>query len=69
MSCLRVVYDHAYMHTRVPPLRLLLVDNSQLYLDAAINALTTDPRLEVVDRAFSGQEGIALVSQRQPDGC
>ncbi len=55
------------MQTRVPPLRILLVDDSQMFLDAAIDALTTDPRIEVVGSAVSGQEGIAMVSQRQPD--
>ncbi|HXG19181.1 MAG TPA: response regulator transcription factor, partial [Methylomirabilota bacterium] len=55
------------MQTHVSPLRILLVDDSQTFLDAAIHALTVDPRIEVVGSALSGQEGVALVNEKQPD--
>jgi DNA-binding NarL/FixJ family response regulator len=44
-----------------------LVDDSSTFLEAAIRALATNPRIEVVGRALSGQEGVTLVTQRQPD--
>lgn len=55
------------MNANIAPLRILLVDDNQTFLDAAAHALTADPRLEVVGSALSGQEGVALVSQRHPD--
>jgi len=55
------------MQTHVSPLRILLVADSQTFLDAAIHALTVDPRIEVVGSALSGQEGVALVNEKQPD--
>jgi two-component system invasion response regulator UvrY len=53
--------------TDAPPLRILLVDDSPTFLDAAIHALAVDPRIEIVGKAFSGQEGVDLVAQAQPD--
>ena len=56
------------MNTTDPsPLRILLVDDSPTFLDAATHALAADPRIEIVGTAFSGQEGIDLVAQAQPD--
>lgn len=55
------------MNVMLPSLRVLLVDDSALFLEAAVQALATDPRIEVVGSALSGQEGVALVAQRQPD--
>ena len=55
------------MNTMLPSLRILLVDDSPLFLAAAGHALATDSRLEVVGSALSGQEGVALVAQRRPD--
>jgi DNA-binding NarL/FixJ family response regulator len=55
------------MQTSVPPLRIVLVDDSRTFLDAAIHALTVDPRIEIVGSALSGQEGVVLVNERQPD--
>lgn len=52
---------------RPTPLRVLLVDNSRTFLDAACQALAQDARIEVVGRALSGQEGLALTEQEQPD--
>ena len=53
--------------TDAPPLRILLVDDSPTFLDAAMHALAADPRIEIVGQAFSGQEGVDLVAQAQPD--
>lgn len=55
------------MNTSIPTFRILLVDDSQTFLDAAVQALASDPRIEVVGSALSGQEGVALVAQKQPD--
>jgi DNA-binding NarL/FixJ family response regulator len=55
------------MNVSTPAFRILLVDDSQTFLDAALRALTIDPRIEVVGSALSGQEGLELVTQRQPD--
>jgi CheY-like chemotaxis protein len=55
------------MNVILPSLRVLLVDDSPLFLEAAVQALAIDPRIEVVGSALSGQEGVALVAQRQPD--
>jgi len=55
------------MNTDTSSLRILLVDDSRTFLDAAVQALTTDPRIEVVGSALSGQEGLELVAQRRPD--
>lgn len=49
------------------PLRILLVDDSRTFLDAACHALAEDARIEVVGSALSGQEGLALTAQKQPD--
>ena len=55
------------MNTILPSLRILLVDDSPLFLEAAGQALATDPRIEVVGSALSGQEGVELAAQKQPD--
>jgi DNA-binding NarL/FixJ family response regulator len=55
------------MKASVPTFRILLVDDNQTFLDAAVRALTIDPRIEVIGSALSGQEGVELVTQRQPD--
>jgi DNA-binding NarL/FixJ family response regulator len=55
------------MNVILPSLRVLLVDDSPLFLEAAVQALAADPRIEVVGSALSGQEGVVLVAQRQPD--
>ena len=49
------------------PLRILLVDDSPTFLDAATHALAEDSRIEMVGSALSGQEGVELEAQTQPD--
>jgi DNA-binding NarL/FixJ family response regulator len=53
--------------TDTPLLRILLVDDSPTFLDAAVHALAADPRIEIVGKAFSGQEGVDLVARAKPD--
>ena len=55
------------MNTNLPTFRILLVDDSPTFLDAAVHALMADPRIEVVGSALSGQEGLELIAQKQPD--
>lgn len=49
------------------PLRILLVDDSQDFLDAATGTLGADPRLEIVGRALSGPAAVELTTALQPD--
>jgi two-component system chemotaxis response regulator CheY len=51
----------------MPPLRLLLVDDSPLFLDSAVQLLSRDPEIEIVGRAFSGEEALTRVAALQPD--
>ncbi len=55
------------MNTMLPSLRILLVDDSPLFLEAAGHALATDPRLKVIGSALSGPEGVELAAQQHPD--
>ncbi len=49
----------------MPTIRLLLVDDSPEFLQAAANFLATDPEIEVVGQARSGQEALdQLAGQR-----
>jgi DNA-binding NarL/FixJ family response regulator len=49
------------------PFRILLVDDSRTFLDAACHALAEDTRIEVIGSALSGQEGLELTARKQPD--
>jgi DNA-binding NarL/FixJ family response regulator len=53
--------------TEPTALRILLVDDSPAFLHAATRALAPDPRIDIVGKASSGHEAIALVPQVQPD--
>jgi DNA-binding NarL/FixJ family response regulator len=53
--------------TNASSLRILLVDDSLTFLDAATHALAADPRIEIVGTALSGHEGVELVAQTHPD--
>lgn len=55
------------MNASIPAFRILLVDDNPTFLNAAVHALTVDPRIEVVGSALSGQEGLELILQKQPD--
>jgi two-component system, NarL family, nitrate/nitrite response regulator NarL len=49
------------------PLRILLVDDSQDFLEAAAGALGGDPRLEIVGRALSGPAAVEMTAALDPD--
>lgn len=49
------------------PIRILLTDDSPIFLKAASSFLAGYPKLEVVGQARSGEEGVRLVTELQPD--
>jgi CheY-like chemotaxis protein len=49
------------------PIRILLTDDSTVFLKSASSFLAGDPQLEVVGLAHSGQESLRLVVQLRPD--
>jgi DNA-binding NarL/FixJ family response regulator len=53
--------------TEPTALRILLVDDSPAFLHAATRALAPDPRIDIVGKALSGHQALALVSEVQPD--
>ncbi len=51
----------------MPPIRVLLVDDSLEFLESAAGYLATQPELRVVGRASSAQAALELVAALQPD--
>jgi DNA-binding NarL/FixJ family response regulator len=49
------------------PLRILLVDDNESFLEALALLLSDDPRLEVVGRAGNGGEAVVLANALAPD--
>ena len=49
------------------PLRVLLVDDSQDFLESAARFLSAYPSLEIVGWTFSGRDARELVARLQPD--
>ena len=49
------------------PLRILIVDDDDLFAGSLSAILSGDPRLEVVDRAADGAEGLTAASRERPD--
>lgn len=49
------------------PIRVLLVDDKEEFLDSAIDFLSRDPRVKVVGRGLNGPDGIRLASELKPD--
>jgi len=47
--------------------RVLLVDDSAEFLDSASHFLNTDPRIEIVGRAYSGKGALEQVPVLKPD--
>ncbi len=47
--------------------RILLVDDSEEFLEAAERFLASEPDLEIVGKARSGEEALALIETTQPD--
>src|ERR1043165_6536076 len=48
-------------------IRLLLVDDNREYLEAATALLKSQPEIEIVGSALTGQEALELVPQTHPD--
>lgn len=48
-------------------IRVLLVDDSEEFLNSAVRFLANDSRVSVVGRASGGQEGIRLAGELGPD--
>ncbi|MBD0334907.1 MAG: response regulator [Cyanobacteria bacterium Co-bin13] len=51
----------------MPPLRILLVDDSLPFLELATRLLSAEAFIHVVGRALSGSEALAQVLQLRPD--
>ena len=51
----------------VDPIRILLVDDQELFRSGVAVTLDADPELEVVGQAADGREAVALAEQLQPD--
>ena len=49
------------------PLRILLVDDSQVFIDSFPRFLAMDARLEIIGRVLSGEEALEQVSLLCPD--
>jgi DNA-binding NarL/FixJ family response regulator len=49
------------------PLRILIVDDDDVFAGSLAAILSGDPRLEVVDRAANGAQGLTLAIDEQPD--
>ena len=49
------------------PLRVLIVDDDDVFAGSLATILSADPRLEVVDRAANGAQGLILAVDEQPD--
>lgn len=49
------------------PLRVLIVDDDDVFAGSLATILSADPRLEVVDRAANGAQGLTLAIDEQPD--
>ena len=49
------------------PLRVLIVDDDDVFAGSLAMILSADPRLEVVDRAANGAQGLTLAIDEQPD--
>jgi len=50
-----------------PRLRVLIVDDDDVFAGSLATILSADPNLEVVDRAADGAQGLTLAIDRQPD--
>lgn len=56
-----------YPNHRPKPLRVLVVDDDDVFAGSLSAILTGNPRLEVVDRAADGAEGVTLALRHRPD--
>jgi len=51
----------------MPPLRVLLVDDSPEFLESAAYFLSLQPSVKVVGRALSGPDALEMASRLRPD--
>jgi two-component system nitrate/nitrite response regulator NarL len=49
------------------PIRVLLADDHPMFLDGVAHSLSSEPEFEVVGRAASGEEAVALAQRLAPD--
>ncbi|MBI5841863.1 MAG: response regulator transcription factor [Chloroflexi bacterium] len=49
------------------PIRILLVDDSAVFLNSVESFLSTDPAVKIVGRALSGRSALEQISSLQPD--
>jgi DNA-binding NarL/FixJ family response regulator len=49
------------------PIRILLVDDDAFFLNSLEALLTVEPGLEIVGKAASGQEALAVAALAEPD--
>ncbi len=59
--------SHAYHGKAMKTLRILVVDDSPVFLRAAVGVLTDLPCLEIVGEAGSGSEALALAEKFTPN--
>lgn len=60
-------HDERGERTTMPPLCILLVDDSATFLESAARFLAADERVQIAGRASSGREALDLVSCLHPD--
>ena len=51
----------------MPPIRVLIVDDSVIIREILIEVLASDPAIEIVGTASSGEEALPLVEELRPD--
>jgi DNA-binding NarL/FixJ family response regulator len=49
------------------PLRLLLVDDHEIFLEGLANLLSTSSDIEIIGKAFDGAEAFEFLQEQQPD--
>jgi DNA-binding NarL/FixJ family response regulator len=49
------------------PVKLLLVDDHELFLEGIISLLEDEDNLEIIDTALNGKEALEVLSVKQPD--
>jgi DNA-binding NarL/FixJ family response regulator len=50
-----------------PKIRVLIADDHRLFADALESILAIDPRIEVVGKAYDGEEAVELAAAEKPD--
>ncbi len=50
-----------------PKIRVLIADDHRLFADALESILAIDPRIEVVGKAYDGEEAVKLAAAEKPD--